>query len=76
MCMTMRKDVYYCPRCDRTVPKERIKDSAKELSERFGDTSLAQLRCPVCGSEFIDLDKVAPGGVMHVGEKRSKSGIP
>lgn len=63
-------DVYYCPRCDRTIPKDRIEHADRELRDRFGVGRLGNLRCPICDSEFIDLDKVAEGGAKHVGEKR------
>jgi len=64
--------VYYCPKCDRSVPKERLAQVDAELRERFGRSCMQSMRCPVCETEYIDLDKVAPGGEKHVGEVRGK----
>jgi hypothetical protein len=65
-------NVYYCPKCDRSVPKERLVEIDSELRERFGKSSLSGMRCPVCETEFIDLDKVEAGGERHVGTVRRK----
>lgn len=54
--------MYYCPKCDRTLPKERVGSVDRELRERFGVDHLSSLRCPVCGTDYIDLDKVKKGG--------------
>lgn len=43
-----------------------------ELREKFGRSCLSSMRCPVCETEFIDLEKVAPGGDRHVGKVRKK----
>ena len=64
--------VYYCPKCDRSVPKERLEEIDLELVEKFGKSCLRTMRCPVCETEFIDLEKVRPGGESHVGEIRGK----
>ncbi len=64
--------VYYCPKCDRSISKERIVEIDAELRERFGRSCLPSLRCPVCETEFIDLEKVEPGGEKLVGEARRK----
>jgi rubredoxin len=61
--------MYYCPKCDRTIPKERVEEADRELRSRFGVDSLSQLRCPVCGTEYIDLDRVKSGGEAHIGRK-------
>ncbi len=66
--------VYYCPKCDRTLPKDRVEQADRELRATFGNASLAGLRCPVCGSDYIDLEKVRPGGEKHVGATRRKTG--
>jgi len=63
-------DVYYCPKCDRTIPKDRLGEIDSELRKRFGNTSLSSLSCPVCGTQLIDLDSVKPGGAKHVGEAK------
>ena len=64
--------VYYCPRCDRSISRERLMEIDTELREKFGKSCLGSMRCPVCETEFIDLEKVAPGGDRHVGEIRGK----
>lgn len=68
--MLMPKPVYYCPKCDRTVSRERLEEIDTELAERFGKSCLSSMRCPVCDTEFIDLDKVPPGGEDRVGRAR------
>ena len=70
----MRLDVYYCPKCDRTIPKERVGQADRELRSKFGIETLSSLRCPVCDTEYIDLDKVKKGGLEHVGESRKQTG--
>lgn len=67
--------VYYCPKCDRSISKERVEAADAELRERFGKTSLSSLTCPVCGTEYIDLEKVSPGGEEHVGKAGNKAGL-
>jgi predicted RNA-binding Zn-ribbon protein involved in translation (DUF1610 family) len=69
----MRSIVYYCPRCDRTIPKDKAEEISNELVSRFGDTKLASLRCPVCDTSLIDLDKVRKGGEQYVGKTRQGS---
>jgi hypothetical protein len=64
--------VYYCPRCDRSISKERLVEIDIELKERFGRSCLSSMRCPVCETEFIDLERITPGGDCHVGEARGK----
>lgn len=68
--------MYYCPKCDRIISKERLEEADRELKERFGVTKLSSLRCPVCDCEYIDLDKVAEGGQKHAGETRRKADAP
>lgn len=62
--------MYYCPKCDRSIPKERMEQADHELRERFDNDRLSKRRCPVCDTEYIDLDKVAEGGRRHVGKGR------
>ncbi len=64
--------VYYCPKCDRSIPKERLVDIDAELRERFGRSCLPGLKCPVCETEFVDLEKVEPGGERYVRGVRRK----
>ena len=70
LCMgnSIRRNVYYCPKCDKTIPKEKVEKIDMELRERFGVEKLSRLRCPVCDAEYIDLDKVAKGGEKNVGK--------
>jgi len=66
----MQKSVYYCPKCDRTISRERLEQIDADLVERFGKSCLSTMRCPVCDTDFIDLDQVPPGGERHVGDTR------
>jgi hypothetical protein len=65
--------MYYCPKCDRTIPKERVEEADRELRARFGITKLSSLRCPVCDTQYIDMDKCKDGGSGHVGKTRKQS---
>ncbi|HIH01477.1 TPA: hypothetical protein HA259_05310, partial [Thermoplasmata archaeon] len=62
--------MYYCPKCDRTVPKERLAEIDADLKERFGKGCMESMKCPVCDTEFIDMDSVKSGGEKHVGGVR------
>jgi hypothetical protein len=64
--------MYYCPKCDRTITKERVEQADRELRAQFGITKLSSLRCPVCDADYIDLDKCKRGGAEHVGKSREK----
>ena len=55
-----KKGCVYCPRCDRSIPKEEIEERAKMLASMTGNNSLVKGRCPVCGTGMIDMDKVNP----------------
>lgn len=59
--------VYYCPKCDRTLSKENAEKVDQELKDRFGVDRVSRNRCPVCDTEYIDLEKVQKGGERHVG---------
>ncbi|HJX04918.1 MAG TPA: hypothetical protein VJ489_03775 [Thermoplasmata archaeon] len=65
--------MYYCPRCDRAIAKERVEGADRELKSRFGMNQLSHLKCPVCDTEYIDLDRVKAGGGEHIGRTRKKS---
>lgn len=65
--------MYYCPKCDRTISKERLEQTDRELQAKFGVSKLSERRCPVCDCEYIDLDKVRRGGETRVGEARRKA---
>jgi hypothetical protein len=62
--------VYYCPKCDRAVSKERLEAINEELRAKFDKDLMNGLRCPVCETEFIDLDQVHPEGGKHICGKR------
>ena len=62
------RPVYYCPKCDKTISRERVEKADLELRARFGIDELSSLRCPVCDTEYIDLDSVRRGGERHVGQ--------
>ena len=70
LCMgnSIRRNVYYCPKCDKTIPKEKVEKIDMELRERFGVEKLSRLRCPVCDADYIDLDRVVKGGETNVGK--------
>ena len=67
--------MYYCPKCDRAIAKDRVVEADRELRERFDIDKLSKRRCPVCDTEYIDLDKVPDGGRKHVGKGR-QTGSP
>ncbi len=69
-------DVYYCPKCSRRIPKERVEQADRELRTRFGVAKLSDLRCPVCDCEYIDLDKVKEGGERYALERRKEADTP
>ena len=62
--------MYYCPKCDRTIPKDKLEERDLQLKRKFGVSKLSSLRCPVCDCEFVDLDKCKEGGAKHVGGTR------
>lgn len=68
--------MYYCPKCDRTISKERVERADRELRERYGVGKLSELKCPVCDCEYIDLDRVAKGGKDHVGKTQKGTSVP
>jgi uncharacterized Zn finger protein (UPF0148 family) len=49
----------YCPKCDRSIPKEQMEERSKILNEVFGNKLLEEGKCPVCGTPMIDMDDVA-----------------
>ncbi len=68
--------MYYCPKCDRSIAKERVEEADRELRERFGVAALSSLRCPVCDCEYIDLDRVQEGGQSHADKTGRKADTP
>jgi hypothetical protein len=47
----------YCPKCEKTIRKERLEELERELRERFANQSLSRGLCPVCGTRLIELPK-------------------
>lgn len=54
----MMKGCIYCPRCDKSIPKEELEERSRQLLALTGDDSLSMGVCPVCGTGMIDTDKV------------------
>lgn len=52
------KGSIYCPKCNKSVPKEELEERARQLMAMIGIDSLSRGVCPVCGTRMIDLDKV------------------
>jgi|WetSurMetagenome_2_1015567.scaffolds.fasta_scaffold45219_2 ssDNA-binding Zn-finger/Zn-ribbon topoisomerase 1 len=44
----------YCPKCEKTIKKDRIKQVNQELKDRFNKDSLEKGQCPVCGTRLLD----------------------
>lgn len=49
----------YCPKCDRSIPKDEVAERSRKLIEMFDNRSLEKGKCPVCGTIMIDIDEVA-----------------
>jgi len=47
----------YCPRCERTIKKERLEDLNLELKRKFDKDSIEHGKCPVCDTPLIQLKK-------------------
>ena len=47
----------YCPKCEKRISRERLKEVERELRERFGNQSLSLGICPVCGSRLIEMSR-------------------
>jgi len=47
----------YCPKCKKSLKKERLENLEKELKERFDNDSLERGLCPVCGTPLIDISQ-------------------
>ncbi|MDH4123748.1 MAG: hypothetical protein OEV21_06680 [Thermoplasmata archaeon] len=52
------KGCLYCPKCDKSVPKEELEQRAEQVRRMFGSESLKSGICPVCGTAMIDVDQV------------------
>jgi len=47
----------YCPRCERTIRKERLEELDHELKRRFDKDSIERGKCPVCDTPLIQVKK-------------------
>jgi len=47
----------YCPKCEKSIKRERIAEVNLALKERFKSDSLERGLCPVCGTRLFDLSK-------------------
>jgi ssDNA-binding Zn-finger/Zn-ribbon topoisomerase 1 len=54
----MMKGCVYCPRCDKSIPKDQLEERSAQLIALSGSDSLKRGICPVCGTRMIDTDKV------------------
>jgi len=55
----MMKGCVYCPRCDKSIPKEELEERSRQLIALVGNDSLSRGKCPVCGTGMIDTDKIS-----------------
>jgi ssDNA-binding Zn-finger/Zn-ribbon topoisomerase 1 len=51
----------YCPKCEKTIKKERLDEIREELRNQFDSDSLDRGVCPVCGTPLIDASKKREG---------------
>jgi len=51
----MSESMYYCPRCEKSIKKEKIDEIDKKLKEMFNLDSLSRRICPVCGCPLIEI---------------------
>ncbi len=51
----------YCPKCERTIKKERIEEIREELKRRYRSDSLEKGLCPVCGTPLIEVSMKREG---------------
>jgi ssDNA-binding Zn-finger/Zn-ribbon topoisomerase 1 len=47
----------YCPKCDKSIKRERIAEVNLTLKEKFKTNNLERGLCPVCGTRLFDLSK-------------------
>ena len=47
----------YCPKCCKTIKKEREEAIRKELMEKYGRDPLGKGICPVCGTALVDVEE-------------------
>ncbi len=51
------KGCVYCPKCDKSIPKDEVEERSKQLKAMTGRDTLSKGICPVCGTRMIDMDK-------------------
>jgi len=56
--IVMMKGCVYCPRCDKSIPKDEFEERSAQLIALSGSDSLKRGICPVCGTRMIDTDKI------------------
>lgn len=54
----MLKGCIYCPRCEKSIPKDELEERSRQLMAMVGNDSLERGVCPVCGTRMLDIDKV------------------
>lgn len=47
----------YCPKCCKTIKKERIEAIRKELVEKYHQDPLGKGLCPVCSTPLVDVEE-------------------
>jgi uncharacterized protein with PIN domain len=57
MRIPMLRDDMYCPKCDKTIKRERIAAVNLTLKENFKNNNLEKGLCPICGTRLFDLSK-------------------
>ena len=57
MRIPMLRGDMYCPKCDKTIKRERIAEINLTLKEKFKSDNLERGLCPVCGTQLFDLSK-------------------
>jgi len=56
------KDCVYCPKCEKSIPKDQLEERARQLLAMTGNDSLSKGKCPVCGMRMIDVDAAKKKG--------------
>jgi ssDNA-binding Zn-finger/Zn-ribbon topoisomerase 1 len=57
MRIPMLRDDMYCPKCEKTIKRERIAEVNLTMKEKFNSNNLEKGLCPVCGTRLFDLSK-------------------
>ena len=45
----------YCPRCDKSIPKDKIEEIRRRLATEFDKDDLDKGQCPVCSTAMVPL---------------------